>query len=143
MDVSMASIVVPPDPKDTSFAIPSSTSTSTPTSEENEDLVTWNEKKWLVNESKLLQLFRTCHQCGGGIKEIMISTCGSLIRISWDCLNGHSGQWSSYPDVRGMPENNLLMAGSTIFTGATYTTIADWAGLLNLQIPKKTTYYHI
>ncbi len=42
-----------------------------------------------------------------------------------------------------MPENNLLMAASTLFTGATYTTIADWAGLLNLQIPQKTTYYNI
>ncbi|XP_038134470.1 peroxynitrite isomerase THAP4-like [Cyprinodon tularosa] len=47
LDVSMTSIGVPLDPKDTSFALPSSTSTSTPTSEETEDLRTWDERKWL------------------------------------------------------------------------------------------------
>ncbi|XP_049918879.1 uncharacterized protein LOC126401561 [Epinephelus moara] len=140
-DVSMSSIQS--DAKDPSFVVPSSTSTSTPTSEENEEIGTWQEKKWLVNQSRLMQLFETCHQCGGGIMEPSISSAGSLIRIKWDCQNGHSGLWSSCPDVRGMPENNLLVAASTLFTGATYTTIADWAELLNIQLPKKSTFYSI
>ncbi|XP_038130549.1 uncharacterized protein LOC119776302 [Cyprinodon tularosa] len=143
LDVSMTSIVVPLYPKDTSFALPSSTSTSTPTSEETEDLRTWDERKWLVDESKLFQLFKTCHQCGTEIIQKNVQISGSRIKRLWECLNQHSDEWSSCPDVRGMPENNLLVAASTLFTGATYTTIADWAGLLNLQIPNNTTYYKI
>ncbi|KAL7383208.1 hypothetical protein ABVT39_006543 [Epinephelus coioides] len=42
-----------------------------------------------------------------------------------------------------MAENNLLTAAATLFTGATYTDIADWAAVLRLQLPKKTTYYNI
>lgn len=42
-----------------------------------------------------------------------------------------------------MPTNNLLVSACTLFTGATYTDIADWATLLNLQIPYKTTYHDI
>ncbi|KAF1395013.1 hypothetical protein PFLUV_G00007130 [Perca fluviatilis] len=43
-----------------------------------------------------------------------------------------------------MAENNLLAAAAaTLFTDATYTDIADWAGLLNLQLPQKSTYYSI
>lgn len=42
-----------------------------------------------------------------------------------------------------MANNNLLSAAATLFSGATYTDIADWAGLMNLQLPKKTTYYNL
>lgn len=38
---------------------------------------------------------------------------------------------------------NLLAAACTLFTGATYIDIDDWAALLNLQIPKKTSFYAI
>lgn len=141
-DISMSSTDVPPGAKDPSF-VPSSTSTSTPSSEESGEMGTWKERKWLVNQSRLMQLFENCHKCGGRILETSVSSTGSQVRIKWDCVNGHSGLWTSCPDVRGMPENNLLFSASTLFTGATYTTIADWAKLLNLQMPKKTTFYSI
>lgn len=142
-DISMSSVDVPPArTRDHSF-VPSSTGTSTPSSEESGETVTWKERKWIVNQSRLMQLFENCHQCGGAILEPRVSSTGSQVRVEWDCLNGHSGIWTSCPDVRGMPENNLLLSASTLFTGATYTTIADWAELLNLQTPKKTTYYSI
>ncbi|CAM4530009.1 unnamed protein product [Leuciscus chuanchicus] len=42
-----------------------------------------------------------------------------------------------------MADNNLLVAASILFTGATYVDIADWAACLNVQIPKKTSFYAI
>ncbi|CAM4505207.1 unnamed protein product [Leuciscus chuanchicus] len=42
-----------------------------------------------------------------------------------------------------MAENNLLAAAAILFTGTTYTDIADCAGLLNLQLPHKTTNHCI
>ncbi|KAK0132604.1 THAP domain-containing protein 4 [Merluccius polli] len=105
----------------------------------------WSEKKWIVNESNLMQIFTTCHQCGVFIEEEdkKVTTSGTRIHIKWSCMNGHSGEWESCPQLRGMPENNLLVASAILFTGSTYTEIFDWAELLNLQIPKKTTFYSL
>ena len=105
----------------------------------------WSEKKWIVNESKLMQLFTTCQQCGVLIEEEdkKVTTSGTRIHIKWSCMKGHSGEWESCSQLRGMPENNLLVASSILFTGSTFTEIFDWAELLNLQIPKKTTFYSL
>ena len=108
----------------------------------------WSERKWIVNESALLKLFATCHTCGQIIEksEIDIATSGSKIKIKWTCNGGHRGEchrgeWQSCPDVRGMPENNLVSSAAILFTGTTQTEITEWADLLNLQLPAKTTYY--
>ncbi|XDV52409.1 hypothetical protein PO909_021139 [Leuciscus waleckii] len=39
-----------------------------------------------------------------------------------------------------MPSNNLLVSASTVFTGSTYADISEWAAVLNLQVPHKTTF---
>ncbi|KAM4627437.1 uncharacterized protein ACJ7VT_002385 [Polymixia lowei] len=130
-DTSTASVDVPPDPKDFSFVPQGSISTSHPATatEEEKELGQLNERKWLVNESKLMELFKTCHQCGGGILEPRTDTVGSLIRVNWKCTNGHSGQWSSCPDIPGVPENSLIMAAYGILTQTdmTYTHIHLYA----------------
>ena len=101
----------------------------------------WSERNWIVNESKLMQIFTTCHQCGVLIEEEdkKATTSGIRIHIKWSCMNGHSGEWESCPQLRGMPENNLLVASSILFTGSTCTEIFDWAK----KIPKKTTFYSL
>lgn len=104
----------------------------------------WKERKWLVNESKLMELFKKGTVCGAEMCDLnqIVKTTGTRIRVIWKCNSGHTGDWESCPNVRGMEENNLL-AAATLFTGATYTDIADWAGLLNIQMPHKSTYYSI
>ncbi|KAJ8333729.1 hypothetical protein SKAU_G00410480 [Synaphobranchus kaupii] len=135
------------DPVDRSFQPPSSTSTSSPgsgsTSARSDHPVEWDERKWVVNESRLMALFRSCQRCGIPIEDINVSKHASQIKVEWRCLNGHQDKWSSCPDTRGMAENNLLISSATLFTGTTYTEIVDWARLLNLQIPQKTQYYAI
>lgn len=134
----MLSLDPPSDKKDLSFVPLSSTSTSTPTTEEVNKV---KERKWMVNESNLMELFSRCHQCGVSVIDTKKTTVGSLIRVQWECSSGHKGTWSSCDEARGMPTNNLLVSACTLFTGATYSDIADWASLLNLQIPKKSSYY--
>uniref|UniRef100_A0A671R2P9 THAP-type domain-containing protein n=1 Tax=Sinocyclocheilus anshuiensis TaxID=1608454 RepID=A0A671R2P9_9TELE len=130
INISMLSLDCPSDKKDTSFVPPSSTSTSTPTSEEDTETEMWKETKWIVNESNMVDLFKRCQEW-------------SLLQVKWECEKGHKGHWNSCADVRGMPLNNLLVSSSVLFTGATYSDIADWAALMNLQVPKKTTYYAV
>lgn len=103
----------------------------------------WSERKWLVNESSLLKLFKVCSICGSAIVEKKSIPKSSQIQIQWGCLNGHSGMWSSCPDIRGMARNSLLISAATLFSGTTHTTIMDWAGLLRAPIPQKTHYYAI
>jgi len=143
LDISMTSEPAV-DEADTSFvpySTPSSSTTGSSTSLSAQP-GGWHERKWIVNESKLMELFKRCPTCGAPMCDVNqnIKEVGSQITINWECNEGHSGQWQSCPDTRGMPENNLLTAGATLCTGATYTDIADWAKLLNLQLPKHTTY---
>ncbi|XP_051578294.1 uncharacterized protein LOC127454857 isoform X2 [Myxocyprinus asiaticus] len=144
-DVKMVAVDSSSDEKDVSFAPLSSTPSpiTEDEDEEEEENVHKEERKWLVNESSLMELFRICHQCGGPVTETKTLNSGSLICVQWECLNGHQGLWSSSPDVQGMPANDLLVAACTVFTGATYADIADWASLLNLQVPDKTAFYAI
>ncbi|KAK0143836.1 Mannosyl-oligosaccharide 1,2-alpha-mannosidase IA [Merluccius polli] len=133
-------------PADTSFAPTSpSTSTTGSTSSSSGPLGGWKERKWMVNESKLMELFQKCSTCGTLMSEAnqTIHTFCSRITVSFTCNNGHTGHWESCPNTRQMADNNLISAAATLFTGATYTDIAEWAGLMNLQIPKKSTFYNI
>lgn len=142
-DVSMTSEPVT-DPTDISFVPLSSPSTGSSASLSGPHRG-WKERKWMVNESKLMELFQKCTICGVAMCDLNqnIKTFASRIQITWKCNNGHTGEWESCPNTRGMAENNLLSAAATLFTGATYTDIADWAGLLNLQLPQKSAFYTI
>ncbi|XP_056100392.1 uncharacterized protein LOC130078757 [Rhinichthys klamathensis goyatoka] len=146
LDISMASEPAT-DPADSSFVLDTSPSTSTTGSTASipGQHRGWKERKWLVNESKLMELFQKCTVCGASMCDVNqnVKTSGSRIRVLWKCNNGHTGDWESCPTVRGMAENNLLAAAATLFTGGTYTDIADWAGLLNIQLPHKSNYYSI
>lgn len=131
------------DPSDTSYGPSSNTQPSSlsGSSSANGNGRGWSGKKWLVNESQLLTLFKLCTTCGSEIVERKVITHSSQIRIQWGCLNSHSGIWASCPDNRGISENNLLISAAIFLTGTTHTTIKDWAELLRLPVPKPTQFY--
>lgn len=108
------------------------------TSEQSRD---WSERKWIVNESSLMERFRTCHTCGVFLDDKKTTMYGSMIKMDWTCTNGHNGSWQSCPYVNGKPENNLVSSAAILFTGTTQNEIGEWAELVNLQLPKKTAYY--
>uniref|UniRef100_A0A8K9X4U4 THAP domain-containing protein 1 n=1 Tax=Oncorhynchus mykiss TaxID=8022 RepID=A0A8K9X4U4_ONCMY len=59
----------------------------------------WSERKWMVNESKLKELFQTCHQCGAALRNRTITALGySQIKVTWTCPDEHRGEWQSCPD---------------------------------------------
>ncbi|KAM9840465.1 uncharacterized protein ACBR49_015851 [Aulostomus maculatus] len=105
----------------------------------------WGDRKLIVNESKLMELFQKCNVCGAPMSDLNknISSSGSRFKVTWKCKNDHTGEWESCPNVRGVAENDLLAAAATLFTGASYPDIAEWAALLRLQLPQKTTFYNM
>lgn len=52
----------------------------------------WAERKWMVDEDSLMDLFKFYRQCGVVMDEKKVRTRGSQITIRWSCLNGHTGQ---------------------------------------------------
>lgn len=114
-------------PADKSFVPLSKTSPSSPSGSGSGAGSGWEGKKWLVDEFKLMELFQTCRTCAAAIEDKRVVTQGSLIKICWACLNGHTGEWMSCLDTRGMAHNNLLICASILFTGSTYTEIKEWA----------------
>lgn len=104
----MLSLDPPSDKKDLSFAPLSSTTSTSTTNTEEEGSGTYKERKWIVNESNLMQLFTRCPQCGQTVNDTKKFSFGSLFRVSWECINGHEGSWNSCNETRGMADNNLL-----------------------------------
>lgn len=105
--------------------------------------LSWQEKKVVVSESKVLELFRFCQTCATIIEKREVSYLGSQMRVKWECAEGHSGTWTSCPSERGMPQSNLLLAAAILFTGSTFTKLEEWAKLINLQIFSSSTFYDI
>ncbi|XP_059912251.1 uncharacterized protein LOC132461213 [Gadus macrocephalus] len=90
-----------------------------------------------------MSLFKFCQMCGKPISSKTIFDSGAQRRVKWMCLGGHSGTWTSSPDVRGMPEVNLLSAAAVLFRGGTSTELSDWCQTMGLQMIGTTTFYNI
>nr|XP_046192884.1 putative protein TPRXL [Oncorhynchus gorbuscha] len=96
----------------TSSPSTSSLSTSSPSTSSSDSRVSpgepdggggWSERKWIVNESKLKELFQTCHQCGAALRNRTITALGySQIKVTWTCPDEHRGEWQSCPDAFGI-----------------------------------------
>jgi len=81
--------------------------------------------------------------CGKPISSKDIIDTGAQRKVNWICLGGHSGTWTSSPDVRGMPEVNLLSAAAVLFKGGTFTELSDWCTTMGVQMIGQTTFYAI
>jgi len=126
---------------DDSYQPETTLTTSSSTSEdEYED---WSCKKIIVNESSLMSLFKFCQMCGRPISSKTIFDTGAQRCVKWMCLGGHSGTWKSSPDIRGMPEVNLLSAAAVLFRGGTYTELSDWCQTMGVQMIGSSTFYNI
>lgn len=131
------------DPKDDSYKPPSDPSPSdsgSASTSSHGSINGWSERKWIVDESSIMQMFQTCCLCGISMAESKWTKHGSQLKIRWTCLQGHNGLWQSCPDQRKMGRHNLLTSAAILFTGATYTDIRD---CINLQIPGKTQFYSV
>lgn len=95
----MSSIEPPSERDDSTFLPLSSACTSTRTSSSDVSIAAaerssdWSERKWIVNESALMELSATCHTCGVAIEEKNITTNGSMIKMEWVYISGHKGAW--------------------------------------------------
>ena len=78
-----------------------------------------NERKFIVFESMLDQLFISCKECGS-LCEIQKTRTGSMVTIKTVCCNNHIFKWKSQPELHKKPAGNILIPSAIVFTGGTY-----------------------
>ena len=101
------------------------------------------ERKFLVFESCLKLLLNFCSKCGGTILESTETTSGSMLSVKMLCVNNHLTCWNSQPLIKNIAAGNLLSSAAILFSGNTFSHIAQFASFLNLKFFSHTTYYNI
>lgn len=76
------------------------------------------EKTYIVFASCLRALFRVCIDCKRSTKAVF-STIGSLLHVTVTCSTCElEWSWNSQPYVNGIPQGNLMMSASILFSGS-------------------------
>jgi hypothetical protein len=101
-----------------------------------------NERKFIVFESKLDQLFINCKECGS-LCEIDKTHTGSMVTIKTVCCNNHIFEWRSQPYLNNLPTGNLLIPSAIVFTGGTYEASKQFSQALNMNFVNKDQFYKV
>ena len=94
------------------------------------------ERKFIVFESKLKELFSSsvcCPNCGRKVKNMTLTTKGSVATIENLRCCQKPMRWQSQPFVNSMAAGNLLLSAGILFTGNDYNNIASVAKATNIQ----------
>ena len=100
-----------------------------------------NEKKFVVFNSNLNNLFKRCQECGDVVIEQKRKTVGSMLSVELVCQSGCKMTWESQPVVKRKPLGNLLLAASILFTGNNFAAISRLASCFNLQFFSESVFY--
>ena len=90
------------------------------------------QKKFVVFEKNLGELFVTCSTCAKPIVEQSKKCIGSMVVVQAVCVDGHQNKWRSQPMIGEKIAGNLLLAGSILFSGNTFQNVNSLAQCLNL-----------
>ena len=94
----------------------------------------YEERKFIVFENCLMQLFTVCLICLSPCYSLKKLISGTLLRVHATCINGHKRIWNSQHFLGDMPLGNFLVAASTLFSGCQPAKIHLF--FHNLKIPQ-------
>ena len=112
------------------------------TSDESDEEGLKNEKKFIVFESMLDQLFINCKTCGS-LCEIEKSSTGSMVSVKATCCNNHTFHWRSQPQLHNKPAGNILIPAAIVFSGGSYEPMKQFSHALNLNFVNKDQFYDV
>ncbi|KAM7288803.1 uncharacterized protein ISCGN_028986 [Ixodes scapularis] len=125
----------------------------TPLSEQSEDdtcsgdetvesgLPLQDEKKYVVFESCLLELFTICRTCLMKC-EPSLTVKGTLVKVETICKDSHYHTWSSQPVIKGKAAGSLLLSSAIFFSGASPTATLRVLQLMNVQVMTLRMYFN-
>ena len=83
--------------------------------------VDWRQRKFIVYEENLTELYHFCPSCGSPtiiVDVHEVQNEGSQLSIHLTCLNGCSYKWQSQPSLCGTKgEGNLALTAAIVFSG--------------------------
>lgn len=81
-----------------------------------------DQRKFIVFEAPLLELFEKCTTCNAPCK-VTTNVRGTLLTVAAECASGHILSWRSQPEVNRMAAGNILLSGAILFNGASATKV--------------------
>ncbi|XP_052783526.1 uncharacterized protein LOC128219672 [Mya arenaria] len=101
------------------------------------------QRKFLVFEDNLLELFNRCEMCHLPTKGKVCNVQGSAMAIKQVCECGHTRRWESQPKVRGVPAGNILLSAGILFSGCSPSKVLRIFDFINvLSISLSTFFSH-
>lgn len=102
------------------------------------------DTKYIVFETKLLDLFKLCRDCRSGNVCISKRLMGTLLIITVECYSCTStNKWESQPFYQSRPAGNLLLSAATLFAGGSWTMMRRILSHLRLVCIADQTFYTI
>ncbi|XP_042150794.1 uncharacterized protein LOC121838545 [Ixodes scapularis] len=105
------------------------------------DVPLHEERKFLVFESSLRELFTTCKTCYAPCK---VSTVVNATRLTvrTHCPDEHVHVWDSMPCINGRAAGALLLSAAILFTGASPAKTLRVLDLMNVEVFSEKTFYN-
>ncbi|XP_071498945.1 uncharacterized protein [Diadema antillarum] len=102
------------------------------------------EEKFIVFESKLLELFQVCISClsrNVRIEKVCPRSYGSMLKVVATCLGcGNVREWQSQPKIGNLMAGNLLLSAAILFGGGSPTKILRVLQHMNLRVITVQTF---
>ena len=118
----------------TSFSSHQETTSTKPTPDE--------EEKFIVFESKLLDLFNVCTVCCEETTGVISWRQGTLVHVQQKCSScGYVRNWNSQPYLGTMPSGNMLLSGAVLFSGSMISKVLRLFNILNICCYTRSTFY--
>ena len=102
------------------------------------------EEKYIVFESKLMLLFKSCVHCQATnitSKKIRPRSYGSQLKVQVTCHSCHkTWDWHSQPKIGNFMAGNLLLSAAILYGGASPTKVLRVLNHMNLKVISNRTY---
>ena len=101
------------------------------------------EKKFIVCEDQLMDLFKICPKCCGSANASIAHTVGTLIKVNVTCeLCQHSYSWYSQPFLGSVPAGNLAVSSAILYSGALPTKVLRLMNFMNIPTISHQTFFN-
>ena len=105
-----------------------------------------SDRKYIVNDNQLDQLFLFCRQCGKSVVNVEKKEIGSMLVVETLCIEDHTMVWHSQPHhgqgwtLHGC--GTWIIAAAILLSGGSFQGIALFASLLNLAFIGEHSFYY-
>ncbi|XP_063950920.1 uncharacterized protein LOC129260174 isoform X2 [Lytechinus pictus] len=100
------------------------------------------ERKYIVFESNLMQLFKCCQKCSSGNVITTKTVIGTFLRVTCECVTCNNlSKWDSQPRYGSAPAGNILLSASTLFAGGSPSKTLRILNFLRVECISERTFF--